>query len=339
MSDSSTLKIGLIGYGYWGPKLARNFAELPDVRIAAVCDRRPEHSERARGDHPGARVTPDYADLIADPAIDAVIIATSAASHFDLAVDVLAAGKPVLIEKPMVISSEQARRLIDLAALHQQILMVDHTYVYADAVRQIKTQIGEGRLGDLYYYDSVRASFGTFRPDVNVVWDLAVHDLAILDYLLGVLPNTITVTAAAHIPGQRQNTAYLTGHYTNNLIAHLHVNWLSPIKIRRTLIAGSLRSLCYDDSQPVDKVTVYDTGSVFALRPAHEIAPPIDYYAETLSLGQTETLRAVAAHFLDCIAHNKTPLTDGAAGLRVIQALEAADRSLASGGVPVEVDS
>jgi predicted dehydrogenase len=330
---SHEVRIGLIGYGYWGPKLARNVAALPGVRIAAICDHNAAHLRRAADEYPGVRVTQDDADLIDDPVVDAVVIATPAATHFDLARRALVAGKPALVEKPLAISSEQAARLIDTAARHRQVLMVDHTYAYAEPVRQIKRLIETGQVGRLHYYDSARANLGTFRPDVNVLWDLAVHDLAILDVLLATMPHTVLATGAAHIPGQRENTAYLTCRYDDSLIAHIHANWLSPVKIRRVLIAGSLRSLCYDDGQ----VTVYDTGAVFAARPVAEIVPPVDCHVETLPPHRTEPLRAVGAHFLDCVTHGKSPLTDGAAGLRVVQILEAAERSLAGGGLPVQV--
>jgi predicted dehydrogenase len=334
MNTPTVLNIGLIGWGYWGPKLARNLAALPGVQIRAICDHNAANLRHASGEYPGVRVTQDDADLIDDPAVDAVVIATPAASHFDLARRALMAGKPVLVEKPLAISSEQAAQLIDTAARHRQVLMVDHTYAYADPVRQIKTLIETGQMGRLHYYDSTRANLGTFRPDVNVLWDLAVHDLAILDVLLGTMPFTVLATGAAHIPGQRENTAYLTCRYDDSLIAHIHANWLSPVRIRRVLIAGSLRGLCYDEAQ----VTVYDTGAVFAAHPVEEVVPPVDCHVETLPLSRTETLRAVGAHFLDCVTHHKNPLTDGAAGLRVVQILEAADRSLAGGGLPVPVE-
>ncbi len=330
---SQRLNIGLIGYGYWGPKLARNFAMLPDARIAAICDHHAGHRQSASVDHPGARITPHDADLISDSAVDAVVIATPAASHFDLAQRVLLAGKPVLVEKPLAISSEQAARLLDLAAHHQQVLMVDHTYAYTGAVQHIKRRFDAGDLGQLYYYDSVRANLGTFRPDVNVMWDLAVHDLAILDALLGALPHTVAATGAAHLPGQRENIAYVTCRYAPNLIAHLHVNWLSPLKIRRILIGGSVRSVCYDDPD----VTVYDTGAVFAARPVELITPAVECRAELLPRDPTEALYTMAAHFVACVMQHAVPRTDGAAGLRVVRILEAADRSLRNGGAPVTI--
>lgn len=332
--------IGVIGYGYWGPNLVRNFAEAPGASLAGISDKREERLAEARRRYSSARITEDYSELLADPAIDAVAIATPVSSHFELAIQALRSGKHVLVEKPLASTSEQAVQLIEEAASRNLVLMVDHTFVYTGAVRKIREMVNSGALGDIYYYDSVRVNLGLFQHDVNVIWDLAVHDLSILDFVLPSKPVAVSATGIRHIPGQPENVAYLTLFFADTKIAHLHVNWLAPVKIRRTLIGGSERMIVYDDLEPSEKIKVYDKG--VSVSPLHEEVYELlvsyrsgDMWAPKLD--QTEGLQTEARHFIDCIENNKRPVTDGNAGLRVVRLLEAAEKSMGARGQLVEL--
>ena len=334
------IRVGVIGYGYWGPNLVRNFAELPQARVAAVSDRRPERLALVERRYPGVRVTTDAASLIDDPTIDAVVIATPVHLHFELAVAALRAGKHVLVEKPFTSTSEQARRLIDEAAARRLVLMVDHTFVYTGAVRKMRELTQAGELGDIYYYDSVRINLGLFQHDVNVLWDLAVHDLSIMDFVLQESPVSVSATGFAHVAGQPENIAYMTMFFAGNLIAHVHVNWLSPVKIRRTLLGGSRRMVMFDDLEASDKLKVYDRGISLNPSPENVYQMLVGYRAGDLWAPQLEIAEALsvgAAHFVECIARQETPITDGAAGLRVVLLLEAAAASMQAQGRPVAV--
>lgn len=334
--------IGVVGYGYWGPNLVRNFMELEDSQVVAVCDLDARRLRQAAARYPTLTTTTRYEDLLTDGRIDAIAIATPVSSHFELARQALQAGKHVLVEKPFVATVAQGETLVETAAARGRVLMVDHTFIYTAAVRKIRELVEAGRLGRLYYYDSVRVNLGLFQHDVNVLWDLAVHDLAIMDYVLGRLPEAVTATGMAHIPGQPEDVAYVTCFFGDTLIAHFHVNWLAPVKIRRTLIGGDRQMIVYDDLEPSEKVKVYDKG--VTLNDNHQ---PDGLYQVLVGyrtgdmwapqLDTVEALRREAAHFLDCIVHGHTPLTDGEAGLRVVRLLEAADRSLRQRGRPVEI--
>src|SRR5713101_6381644 len=329
------IQIGIIGYGYWGPNLVRNFWEIPACRVRAVSDKREGQLARAVERYPAITTT-------ADPAVDAVVIMTPVSTHFELALEALQAGKHVLVAKPIATSSEQAAVLIEEAARRNLVLMVDHTFIYTDAVRRIKQLVDDGSLGQLYYYDSVRVNLGLFQHDVNVLWDLAVHDLSIMDYVLGEQPRAVAATGAAHIPGQPVNIAYLTCFFDSNVLAHHHVNWLAPVKVRRTLVSGERKMIVYDDLEPSEKVKVYDRGVTLNSGPERVAESLINYrtgdmWAPQISL--TEGLRAEANHLLECIRHGGQPLSDGHAGLRVITLLEAASRSLAQRGQLVETSA
>jgi predicted dehydrogenase len=339
---SDTIRVGVIGYGYWGPNLVRNFAEVPGSAVGAVSDLNTQRLAEARGRYPAVHTTTDYHDLLTDPNVDAVVIATPVRTHFDLAMQALRAGKHVLVEKPMAETSKQGELLIQTAREHNRVLMVDHTFVYTGAVRKIKDLVAAERLGQLYYYDSVRVNLGLVQHDVNVLWDLAVHDLSIMDYVLAQEPYAVAATGAAHIPGKPVNTAYLTCFFPNNLLAHFHVNWLAPVKIRRTLIGGDRQMIVYDDLEPSEKIKIYDKGITLNgtanADKAHELL--IGYRAGDMwspQLPITEGLRVEAMHFLDCIRTGERPLSDGLAGLRVLRILEAASESLEHGGRPVEL--
>jgi predicted dehydrogenase len=332
--------IGILGYGYWGPNLVRNFAEAPGARVVAVGDLSTDRLAAVRNRYPGVKTTTRFGDLLAEPEIDAVAIATPVSTHYDLAMEALQAGKHVLVEKPLAADSEQALRLIEEAERRHCILMVDHTFVYTGAVRKIKELIDEGTLGRLYYYDSVRVNLGLFQHDVNVLWDLAVHDLSIMDYVLGIRPCAVAASGLAHVPGQPEDVAYLTCFFEENLMAHLHVNWLAPVKIRRTLLGGDRQMIVYDDLEPSEKLKVYDKGITVNNGPDGAYQLRVGYRAGDMwapQLNLTEALRVEALHFLECIQNGRRPVTDGEAGLRVVRILEAATRSLAERGRPMEL--
>jgi predicted dehydrogenase len=339
-----SLQVGIIGYGYWGPNLARNFNETGGSRVVAVSDLRPERLAEARALYPSVKVSTDFRELLEDPAIDAVVIATPVSTHHPLAMAALQAGKHLLVEKPLALNSGQASELIDTAGRLDRVLMVDHTFVYTGAVQKIKELVDSGHLGHLYYYDSVRINLGLFQEDVSVMWDLAVHDLSIMDYVLGMEPYAVAAIGVAHVPGRPINTAYLTCFFENDLIAHFHVNWLAPVKIRRTLIGGDRQMVIYDDLELSEKVKVYDKGITITTRPEGGMEGVYDLLvgyrtgdvlAPQLSLA--EALGVETQHFVECVRTGRTPLTDGAAGLRIIRVLEAADRSLADAGSPVKI--
>jgi predicted dehydrogenase len=330
--------VGVIGYGYWGPNLARNFAETPGAEVRAVSDSRPDRLSLAASRHPAARTCTDAAELIDDPSIDAVAVATPVNAHFDLALRALRAGKHVLVEKPLTPTADEGRRLIEDADTRRLVLMVDHTFVYTGAVRRIRELVQDGSLGRVLYYDSVRVNLGLFQHDVSVLWDLAVHDLAILDYLLGDRPEAVSATGVSHVAGQPENVAYLTLFFPESRVAHVHVNWLAPVKIRRTLIGGSQKMVVYDDLEPSEKVKVYDKGVTVSPPPEGIYQMLIGYRTGDMwapQLPTTEALRVEAAEFVRAIETGATPATDGAAGLRVVQVLEAATRSMAERGRPV----
>jgi predicted dehydrogenase len=334
------VRVGVIGYGYWGPNLVRNLAELPGFDVSVVSDRRPQRLTQVRMRHPMVKTTTDCNEIFASPDIDAVVIVTPVSTHFDLAMEALRAGKHVLVTKPLASTSEQGARLIEAAAEENRVLMVDHTFIYTGAVRRIKELIH--RLGHLYYYDSVRVNLGLFQHDVNVLWDLAVHDLSIMDYLLGQQPHAVAATGAGHVPGQPVDVAYLTCFFDNNLLTHHHVNWLAPVKVRRTLIGGDRQMIVYDDLEPSEKVKIYDKGITLNGDQEELYQSMIGYrtgdmWAPQVSL--TEGLHVEVQHFLDCIRRGARPMTDGEAGLRVIRILEAATESLAQRGRPVELEA
>jgi predicted dehydrogenase len=343
--------VGIIGYGYWGPNLVRNFFETPGCRVVSVTDLRENQLARVRARYPTVETTTDYRELLRDPRIDAVAIATPVSTHFELGMQALRAGKHVLVEKPMTMDVEQALRLVDEADRRGLKLAVDHTFVFTSAVRKIRELASAGDLGDLYYYDSVRVNLGLFQHDVNVIWDLAVHDLSIMDYIVPAQPVAVTASGMGHVDGEPENMAYVTLHFDARVMAHVHVNWLAPVKVRRTLIGGSRKMIVYDDLEPSEKIKVYDkgitvndaagngngngngTGERYAMlvnyRSGDVWSPQIDI--------ATEALTVELRHFLECIREDKTPLVDGHAGLRVVRLLEAATESMRNAGRPVEL--
>lgn len=336
------INIGVIGYGYWGPNLVRNFMDLPGAQVRTVSDFKPELLAKVQSRYPKIQVTTDCKDIFADPKIDAVAIATPVSTHFDLALAALRAGKHVLVEKPMTGSSEQAMRLIEEAEKRNLVLMVDHTFVYTGAVRKMRDLVATNTIGDIYYYDSVRVNLGLFQHDVNVIWDLAVHDLSIMDYLLARQPYAVSATGINHVPGEPENIAYLTLFFESNLIAHIHVNWLAPVKVRRTLIGGSEKMIVYDDLEPSEKLKIYDKGITVNSNNSESLYQMlIGYRAGDMwspHLDMTEALRTEGLHFIRCIEEGERPITDGEAGLHVVRILEAATQSVKRQGRLIELD-
>jgi predicted dehydrogenase len=334
------IKVGVIGYGYWGPNLVRNFMEAPGSTVTAVCDLRIERLAQLRSRYPTIRTLADCQQLYNDPSIDAVVIATPVSSHFDLAIQALKSDKHVLVEKPLAATSEQGRQLIEEAARRNKVLMVDHTFVYTSAVRKIRELINDNALGDIYYYDAVRVNLGLFQHDVNVIWDLAIHDLSIMDYVLPSKATAVSATGISHIPGQPENVAYITLFFDNPQIAHVHVNWLTPVKVRHTLIGGSEKMILYDDLEPSEKVKIYDKGVTVSQSPEAVYEMLVSYRSGDMwapRLDATEALMTEALHFIDCIENNKKPETDGEAGLRLVKIVEAAEASLRARGQLVEI--
>lgn len=334
------IKIGVIGYGYWGPNLVRNFMEASGSTVVSVCDQRIERLAHLQTRYPTIKTTQNSQTLFEDPEIDAIIIATPVSSHFELAIAALQANKHVLVEKPLAANSEQGIRLIEEAERRRKVLMVDHTFVYTSAVRKIRELITSDALGEIYYYDAVRVNLGLFQHDVNVIWDLAIHDLSIMDFVLPQKATAVSATGISHIPGQPENVAYITLFFDNPQIAHVHVNWLTPVKVRHTLIGGSEKMILYDDLEPSEKVKVYDKGIVVSQSPEAVYEMLVSYRSGDMwapRLDTTEALQTEALHFIDCIENNKKPETDGPSGLRLVRIVEAAEKSLRARGQLVEI--
>jgi predicted dehydrogenase len=334
------IKVGVIGYGYWGPNLVRNFMDAASSTVVAVCDLRTERLAQLRIRYPTIHTVSDASVLLNDPSLDAIVIATPVSSHFELAMAALRADKHVLVEKPLAANSEQSMQLIDEAARRRRVLMVDHTFVYTAAVRKIRELLTANALGDIYYYDAVRVNLGLFQHDVNVIWDLAIHDLSIMDYVLPAKATAVSATGISHIPGQPENVAYMTLFFDNRLIAHVHVNWLTPVKVRHTLIGGSEKMILYDDLEPSEKVKIYDKGVTISQSPEAVYEMLVSYRSGDMwapRLDATEALQTEALHFIDCLENNKLPETDGQAGLRLVRTVEAAEKSLRAKGQLVEI--
>ena len=336
------INVGVIGYGYWGPNLVRNFAENQQIHVAAVSDFRRDRLALAQRRCPGIHATQDHRELLNDPTIQAVAIVTPVSSHFELAMQALQAGKHVLVEKPMTATSKEALQLIEEAEKRNLTLMVDQTFVYTGAVRKIWELTSAGKLGQIYYFDSTRVNLGLFQHDVDVIWDLAVHDLSIMDYVLPSRPVAVTATGMNHVAGGPENIAYLTIFFEDSLIAHINVNWLSPVKVRRTLIGGSKQMIVYDDMEPSEKVKIYDKGITVNGNPEAVYKMMIGYRSGDMcspQLDLTEGLQREVQHFVECIENGTRPITDGYAGLRVVRILEAATRSMKQRGRLVELAS
>ena len=334
------VNIGVIGYGYWGPNLVRNFAELSGGRVAAVSDLSSKKLELVQKRFPGVKTTSDYNEILNDPSIDAVAIATPVNTHFDVGMAALKAGKHVWLEKPMTETSAQARQLVEEADKRKKVLFVDHTFVYTGAVRKMQAMIAAGELGKILYYDSIRVNLGLFQRDVNVISDLAVHDFSILDFLLNEHPVAVSASGTNHFPGTPENLAFITLFYDSGTIAHANVSWLAPVKVRQVLLGGSKKMIVYDDMQPSEKIKVYDKGVSFTEDPQQIQEMRVGYRTGDMwapKIDGSEALKVGGEHFVDCIVNSKTPQTDGKLGLRVVELIEAATTSMRGRGESVYV--
>ena len=323
------IKLGVIGYGYWGPNIVRNFSGHQDCKVVAVCDKNSVALARVLGRHPGVRVTTEVDDIVTSSEIDAVAIVTPVSYHYELAKKALENGKHVFVEKPFTATSAQAEELVELAERKNLQIMVDHTFLFTGAVRKIKQLVENGTLGPLYYYDSTRVNLGLFQHDVNVLWDLAPHDLSIMDYLIGLEPDLVVATGSAHV-NCLEDVAHLTIYFPNNVLAHINVNWLSPVKVRTTLIGGQKKMLLWNDLDPAEKVRVYDKGAdVKTEQGVHQAL--VSYRTGDMWAPKVEELEALqleTRYFLDCVNDGTVPFNNGQAGLRVVRILEAAEQSL-----------
>src|SRR5437879_1164561 len=332
------IRIGVLGYGYWGPNIVRNLRSLDGCQVAMVCDRSSAALKRLRQAYPDQAVTTDPVELLTCAHIDAVAVVTPVCTHFELAKAALQNGKHVFIEKPFTATTQQAEELIELAERKSLKIMVDHTFLFTGAVRKMRQLIDEGVLGDLYYYDSTRVNLGLFQHDVSVVWDLAPHDLSIMDFLIQDKPEAVIATGEAHLNGLVV-IAFITIYFPGNTIAHLNVNWLSPVKVRTTLIGGEKKMLVWNDLEADEKIKVYDKGvqmtngqGLYDLLVSYRSG---DMWAPRVE--QSEALKVELDYFIECVTKGQTPLNDGAAGLRVVKMLEAADQSLKASGRAVEL--
>lgn len=329
------VKVGVLGAGYWGPKLIRNFQEIPSADMAMVCDLRQDRLDHIRELYPTVRVTTDYKDLLRSD-VEAVAIATPIPTHHRLAREVLLAGKHVLVEKPLTANSEEAEDLVNLAEQRGLSLMVGHTFEYNPAVEYLRNLIANGELGRIYYINATRVNLGIFQSDINVVWDLAPHDVSILLFILGMLPVNVSARGAAYVRSKIHDVAYLTLHFPNEIMADIRVSWLDPCKIRRITVVGSKKMVVYDDVEPTEKIRIYDKGV--------DVPPYSDTLEEfhlsyrygditTPAIPNVEPLRVECEHFLHCIRTGERPRSDGRDGLEVVRILEAATRSLLNGGM------
>jgi predicted dehydrogenase len=332
--------VGVVGYGYWGPNLVRNFSTSESTRVFGVSDLDPAKLAVSKRLYPEIATTSDFRDLLQDPRIEAVAIATPVHTHYDLALAALKAGKHVFVEKPLAPTSDQVRRLIDEADRRNLTLMVDHTFLYTPAVKKVRELLLEGALGEIYYYDSIRSSLGLFQTDVNVIWDLAVHDISIIQHILQEAPIAVSATGSSHVAGAPENMAHITLFFQSSCVAHVSVNWLSPIKVRQTFIGGSRKMIVYDDVEPTEKIKVYDKGITLNGSPekAHQLR--IGYRAGDMwapHIPAKEALQTEVEHFVDCLRNGKLPISSGVSGLRVVEILEAACRSIREQGKPVRL--
>jgi predicted dehydrogenase len=324
------LRIGVIGYGYWGPNVVRNFSTANGSEVTMVCDMSQQTLKKVNKAYPQISVTDNIDELIKSPDVDAIAIATPVFTHHDLAKKVLEAGKSVFIEKPFTYTVAEAEDLVELAAKKNLKLMVDHTFLYTGAVRKIRQLIDDGILGNLYYFDSSRVNLGLFQHDVNVVWDLAPHDISIMDYVIDEKPQAVVATGIGHFGRGLEDVAYLTFYYDHNIIAHINVNWLSPVKVRTTLIGGEKKMLVWNDLEPDEKIKIYDKGvQVKTKEGKYNLL--VDYRSGDMwapKVEQTEALKLMAEKFVDYVENGGTIVNDGIAGLNNIKMLEAANKSL-----------
>lgn len=335
--DPDHLCLGLVGYGYWGPNLLRNYGEAKGVDVRWVCDQRPERLELAQKRYPSVTPTLDYDIILRDPGVDAVLVATPISSHYEIARKALKAGKHVFVEKPMTSSSEEAQELIDLAEAGGLTLMVGHTFEYSPPVVKIKEIIDSGELGEIYFITSSRVNLGLHQKDVSVIWDLAPHDFSMLFAWLGEEPTKIRSFGRSCLHGGKPDVAFVTVQFPSACIAEMQLSWLSPVKLRRTMIVGDKKMLLYDDTESVEKLKIYDRGVLQTVEPGSFGEFQLSYRTGDVvspHLSAKEPLLTEAEEFVDCIRTGRTPRTDGQSGLRVVRALEAAEKSLLLDVVP-----
>jgi predicted dehydrogenase len=332
------VKFGVIGYGYWGPNVVRNLDRLESAEVVAVCDKSPASRKKVAKAYPDVLVTEDSAELMSSPDIDAIAVVTPVWTHYELAKAALLNGKHIFVEKPFTSNAAQAQELIELAAQRNLKIMVDHTFLFTGAVTKIKQLLDDGSLGKLYYYDSTRVNLGLFQHDVNVVWDLAPHDLSIIDHLIEQTPEAISATGQTHLNGH-EDVAYITVYFPDKVIAHINVNWLSPVKVRTTLIGGEKKMLVWNDLEVDEKIKIYDKGvKVTSREGLYDLL--VHYRSGDMwapQIEQVEALTRELSYFVDCIANDKTPVNDGEAGLRVVRMLEAANESIRKRGAVVRL--
>ena len=333
------LRVGVIGYGYWGPNVVRNFNNPDVAKVVAVCDQRPDALRKVAQSYPNIGVTKDSAEIITSPDIDVVAVVTPVWTHFKLAKGALENGKHVFVEKPFTFTAAEAEVLINLAERKNLKIMVDHTFLFTGAVKKIRQLIDDGTLGKLYYYDSTRVNLGLFQHDVNVIWDLAPHDLSIMDYLIQEKPEGVVATAESHLNGL-EDVAFLTFYFPRNIIAHVNVNWLSPVKVRTTLIGGEKKMLLWNDLEADEKIRVYDKGvektpskeGIYEMLVKYRTG---DMWAPQVE--NTEALKRELVYFAECITNDRTPINDGKSGWRVVRMLEAANQSVKNRGAMVDL--
>jgi len=336
--DKDVLKVGVIGYGYWGPNIVRNFSGIDHAAVAMVCDSNPATLSKVLKNYPQMRVTSDSNDILLSSDIDVVAVITPLSSHFALAKKALLNGKHVFVEKPFTATTAQAEELIELAEKKGLKIMVDHTFIFTGAVRKMKQLVDDGVLGSIYYYDSIRVNLGLFQHDCNVIWDLAPHDFSVMDYVIQQKPLALSATGEVHY-NSFEDVAYVSVYCEDNVIAHFNVNWLSPVKIRTTLIGGDKKMLVWNDLEADEKLKVYDKGvDVQDRENRYELL--VSYRSGDAwipKVQQTEALKLEAEYFVDCVVNSKTPINDGIAGLRVARMLEAASESIKGKGKLVEL--
>jgi len=327
------IRLAVIGYGYWGPQIVRNFHNLETSQVTTVCDKSPKALRRVQQAYPEIKVSQDITDVLRSGNNDAVAIVTPVCSHYELAKAALENGKHVFVEKPFTCKASHAAELIELAERKNLKIMVDHTFLFTGAVKKMRQLINDGTLGELYYYDSVRVNLGLFQHDVNVLWDLAPHDLSIMDYLIPEKPEAVVATGETHLNGVA-DVAFMTVYFPRKIIAHINVNWLSPVKVRTTLIGGEKKMLVWNDLEADEKIKVYDKGvQVSSGEGVYELL--VSYRSGDMwapKIERIEALQNETAYFVECVTDNKKPINDGEAGLRVVRMLEAADKSLKEKG-------
>jgi predicted dehydrogenase len=335
-SGDAVVKFGVVGYGYWGPNVVRNLDQLDGSAVVAVCDKSPAARKRIHKTYPHTKVVAETAELMSSTEIDAVAIVTPVWTHYELTKAALENGKHVFVEKPFTSDSTQAEELINLAAKKNLKIMVDHTFLFTGAVKKIGQLLEEGTLGKIYYYDSTRVNLGLFQHDINVIWDLAPHDLSIIDHLIQETPEAVSATGQTHLNGH-EDVAFITVYFPNKIIAHINVNWLSPVKVRTTLIGGEKKMLVWNDLEADEKIKIYDKGAHITSREGlHNLL--VNYRSGDMwapQVEQVEALKGELAYFVDCISNDHAPFNDGAAGLRVVKLLEAANQSVGKRGTLV----